>query len=123
MWGTVLEFAQLLAQDVLRAGGQAEREPPVTGVLLGQTHLVTGPLGSSQQGAGMREKHLIGRGELDLSGTAIEQHRMQIPFQRADLLGQRRCGDVQAAGSSGEVPLLGDCHEIPQPPQLHDRPP
>ena len=40
-------------------------------------------------------------------------------LEPADLLGQRRLGDVLALGGAGEVALVGERDEVPELSQIH----
>ena len=54
------------------------------------------------------EERLSGGGELDLAAGADEQFCAEGPLELADLVAQRRLGDVEARGGPAEVELLGD---------------
>ena len=43
----------------------------------------------------------------------------ELALELADLLRQRRLGDVQPIGGPAEVQLLGDGPEVAKMPQLH----
>ena len=58
-------------------------------------------------------------GQGDGAAVAVEQADLQVAFERLDLLGQRRAGDMQPLGRATEVQLLGDGHEVAQLAQLH----
>ncbi len=58
-------------------------------------------------------------GERHRAPRAHEQLHPQLGLQRADLLAQRRLGDVQAKRGAREVQLLGDGDEIAQVAQFH----
>jgi hypothetical protein len=48
---------------------------------------------------------------------AAHQLDAQVLLEEADLAAERRLRDVQPLGRPGEVPLLGDRQEVPQPSQ------
>ena len=59
-------------------------------------------------------------GELDAAAGALEQPAAQLGLERADLLAERRLGDVQARRGAPEVQLLGDGDEIAKLAEFHD---
>jgi hypothetical protein len=72
-----------------------------------------------EQRARTGQQRVAGIGERHRTPRALEQPHAQLRLQRADLLAQRRLGDVQALGGAREVQLLGDGDEIAQVTQLH----
>ena len=54
-----------------------------------------------------------------LPARPAEQLGAQLPLQRPDLLGQRGLGDMHPLGGPGEVPGLGDGHEVLELLELH----
>ena len=65
------------------------------------------------------EQRLAGGRELDAARGPVEERLPELGLEAADLLRQRRLGDVQAFGGTAEVPLLGHGEEVAQVPQLH----
>jgi hypothetical protein len=45
--------------------------------------------------------------------------RADLGLQAADLLGERRLGDVLARGGARQVPLVSERDELAQLPQIH----
>ena len=50
---------------------------------------------------------------------AMEQFDTELGLQLADLVAQRRLGNVQPFRSAAEVEFVGDDHEIPEATQFH----
>src|SRR5215212_7304548 len=67
----------------------------------------------------LREQGRAAGGERDRAPIAVEQVYLKVPFQRLDLLRQRRARDVQPVSGAAEIQLLGDGKEIAQLTQLH----
>jgi hypothetical protein len=65
-----------------------------------------------QGAAGAVEKSLAGAGEFDGAGGAGEEGVAEDVFELANLLGERRLGDVKAVGGTAEVELLGYGDEV-----------
>jgi hypothetical protein len=68
------------------------------------------------------EEHRAGRSELDAARGPVGQRFAELGLKAADLLRQRRLGDVKALGGAAEVPLLGDRDEVAEVSQLHGSP-
>ncbi len=66
-----------------------------------------------------RQQRVTCVGERHRAPRAHEQLHAQLLLQRADLLAQRRLGDVQPQRRASEVQFLGDGHEVTQVAQLH----
>ena len=62
---------------------------------------------------------LAGGGQFDAPRRPDEQCDAEFVLELADLLGQRRLGDVQTLSRAAEVQFLGDRAEVPQVAQLH----
>ena len=73
-----------------------------------------------QHGAGVAQERLAGGGELDAAAGALEQPDPQLGLEGADLLAERRLGDVQTSRRAPEVQLLGDGDEIAKLAEFHD---
>ena len=58
-------------------------------------------------------------GELDATRPAFEQFDPELPFQRANLLGQHRLADVEVFGRAREAQLLGDGEKVPELAHVH----
>jgi hypothetical protein len=78
-------------------------------------------IGLLEQRADVREQLRTGRGEGDGPAVAVEKRHAKVPFERLDLLGQRRPSDQQPGRGPAEVQLLGDGDEVSELAQLHDR--
>jgi hypothetical protein len=48
----------------------------------------------------------------------VKQCHPELPFKPADLMTERRLGDVQPLGCPAEVKLLGDGDEVLDEPQV-----
>ena len=57
----------------------------------------------------------------DALADAVEQPMADLGFELLDLVRQRRLGDVDGFGRTGEVELLGERREITQMTQFHGR--
>ena len=64
------------------------------------------------------EERVPGGGELDLAAGAYEQLCAQGALELADLVAQRRLGDVEARGGTAEVQLLSDGQEVAKQTRL-----
>ena len=71
-----------------------------------------------QQLPGVAQERLARRGQLHPPSGAGQQLAAELVLELADLLAQRRLGDVQPGGRAAEVQLLGDGHEVAQLAQL-----
>ena len=80
-----------------------------------------GDLELGEHRAGVAQEGRAGRRQLDSPARAGEQRAAQLLLQRADLLAERRLGDVQARGGAAEVQLLGDGDEVTQLAEFHER--
>lgn len=107
-----------------QAGAQARgrAQPDPAAAQLDQfLHLVPGRVRVGQDAAGQREQGLTGVREGDVAPGPEEQIRAQLPLQCLDLLGKGRLGDMDQVRGPGEVPGLGDRHEVLELRELHDR--
>ncbi len=75
---------------------------------------------------GLRQQRLrlllqqpAGVGEPHTAAVALEQLHPELGLEPADLLAQRRLGDVQALRGPTEVELVGNRGEVAQMAQLH----
>ena len=55
----------------------------------------------------------------DAPARAVKQFQPKLPFQRPDLLAERRLGQPQPPGRAPEMQLLGHGDEVAQMPQFH----
>ena len=67
----------------------------------------------------LRQQHRAGGGQLHAAAVALEQRHAQLRLELADLLTQRRLGDVQTLGRTPEVRLLRDRDEVAEVAELH----
>ena len=82
--------------------------------------VATAPSSSpSSARASRRNASPAGR-ELDAPARPDQQREPELVLERADLLAQRRLGDVQALGGAAEVQLLRDRDEVAKLAQFHD---
>lgn len=59
-----------------------------------------------------------GRGEFDVPAGPVKQRHPELAFEPADLLAQRRLGDVQSFRGPAEVKLFSDGDEVLNQPQI-----
>ena len=64
------------------------------------------------------EERVPGGGELDLAAGAREQLCAEGALELADLVAQRRLGDIEARGGTAEVELLSDGQEVAKQTRL-----
>ena len=69
---------------------------------------------TGQQRSRIGQQLPAGRGQLGCPLVPHEQRRFQLLFERPDLAGQYRLGDVQGLGGAAEVQMLSDGDEIAQ---------
>jgi hypothetical protein len=60
-------------------------------------------------------------GHADFFAAAVEQLDTELFFELADLVRQRRLGDVQAFGGACEIQGFGDGIEVADVAQFHER--
>jgi len=97
--------------DVTQAHRSALRAGPLQPLL--------GVVDKRQNPAPVVQQRTSGFAQPHAAPVPHEQVGPQFPFQRDDLLGQSRSGDVHPLGGAPEVQLLGDRDEIAQLPQFH----
>ncbi len=54
-----------------------------------------------------------------MPGGAFDKRQAQLILEPADLLGQRRLGDVLVGRRPREAQLFGERNQVPQLPQIH----
>src|SRR5258708_37346874 len=59
-------------------------------------------------------------GQLDPARLAPEQLHVELAFERANLLAERRLLDAKPRGGARDVGLLGHGNEVTQVPHFHD---
>ena len=104
-----------------RRAGEADGEAAVLAAR-GAARVLDRGVDGGEDLARALEQHLAGGRELDAARGAVEQRLSELGLEAADLLRERRLGDVQAFGGAAEVPLLGDGDEVAQVPELHGQP-
>ena len=62
---------------------------------------------------------MSGIGQFDAARFAAEQLDVELPFERLDLLAERRLLHLKPFGSTRDVALLGDGDEIAKVAQFH----
>ena len=67
----------------------------------------------------MDEEHLAGGGGGHPAPVAVQQLGAELALEIADLLGERRLGDVQLGGRADELALLNDRDEVPKVTEIH----
>jgi hypothetical protein len=67
---------------------------------------------------GAFEEVLAGGGEADGARGAVEERVAKDLFELADLLGERRLGEVETLGGTAEVQLFGDGDEVAEVAEL-----
>ncbi|MNR11273.1 hypothetical protein D3C85_1275660 [compost metagenome] len=95
-----------------RAGITDAQVPGSPGSQLGGKALAKSQL--LQHSAGVGQKLLAFAGEADTTAAALEQTKPQLAFQRRDLPGQCRLGQVQTLRGAAEMQVLGHGNEIAQ---------
>jgi hypothetical protein len=78
-----------------------------------------GLLQLGDQGRRLGLEKLAGLGQAQRPAAAFQQLQAQLVLQLADLLAQRRLGDMQAQGGAAEIQLLGHRQEVAEMTQLH----
>ena len=99
---------------VHRADGHVAR--PDAGERL---HLRVGGVDLGQDPAGSRDERLARLGDRDPAGRALDQGEPDLLLEPADLLRERRLGDVLARRRPREVLLFGERHEVAQLAKFH----
>ncbi len=103
-----------------RRAGKAEPDP--AGVAAGgATRRDDGMLDAIEDRARFGQQRFAGLGQLDAARLAAEQLHLELGFEGADLLAQRRLLDAESFRRAGDMPLLGDGDEITEVPQFHLR--
>lgn len=109
-------------QQVVQAAVH-EPDPQVPGLAPGRPAQRPGCLVQLvEQVVGVVQQTPSGGGEAQWPGAAIQQLDPQLTLQLAQLLAQRRLGDVQPRGRAADVQLLRRRDEVAQVSKLHDRP-
>ncbi len=115
----VVEGAQHVGQQPCADAGRRAEPDPAPAQLGQLLHLVAGGVGVRQDPAGERQQRLARVGERDVAAGPTEQFRPQLVLQGPDLLGERRLGDMHLLRGAGEMPRLGDGHEIRELLEVH----
>ena len=68
------------------------------------------------------EEQLAGLGRHHLLADAVEERLADLFLELADLVRQRRLGDVDPLGRAREAQAIGQRHEVAKVPQLHTNP-
>lgn len=71
---------------------------------------------------GVRDQQMTGLGEHGSPPQAVEQPDAELVLQGADVLGDRRLGEVEGLGRARERPERGDPREDLELPQIHGLP-
>ena len=66
-----------------------------------------------------RDQQLTGVRDRDLTGAPLHERQSHLLLEPLDLLRESGLGDVLPRGSTGEVPLLGECHQVLELAQIH----
>jgi hypothetical protein len=94
-------------RQVAGIGAAHQRQFAVGGVQLGQDP----PRADHQELPRLGERHPPGR--------ALHECQPELVLEPADLLGERRLGNVLERGRAGEVPLLRERNEVAELAQFH----
>jgi hypothetical protein len=117
--GVAERVCELGQQLVGRRAGEADGEAPELAARR-SLRVLGGAVDRGEDPARTREEHLAGGRELDAAGRAVQQRHAELGLEPADLLRERRLGDVQALGGAAEVALLGDGDEVTEVSELQD---
>ena len=83
----------------------------------------TGPHGSlvdsREDRFGIDQKGAAGIGQADAARMAHEERRVDLAFEGAYLLRQRRLLDVEFLGRTRDMPLMGNGDEVAEMAQFH----
>ncbi len=120
-------YPRVTAPELCHHAGQVQRSEDVGGTDadLAVHHggevveVGAGAVGLGEDRSGPGQEHLASVGEHDASGGAFQQRCPQVGLQAADLGGDRRLGDVEVLGGSGEPAAAHDRFEVDELPQLH----
>src|SRR5579859_57162 len=117
------EGSEHFRDDAEISGGDvADRQEArlALGGLLGQGDR---PLGLDEGLSGALQELPSGGGEAHLGTGPLEELEPDLLLEVADLPAERGLGDEEPPGCAAEMALLRDCHEVPQMPEFHRRPP
>ena len=120
----------VLAEEDVDAGGQqadvegaGDADAQVSAQLLGRAaHGAQPAVDLGQRVLHPPEQLLARLGDHDALADAVEQPMPDLGLELLDLMRQRRLGDVNGFGGTGEIELLGERREITQMAQLHGSP-
>ena len=84
--------------------------------------LAAHPVDLGEHAPGPRGHRLPGLGRDDAAAGALEQLGAELGLEPADLVRERRLGDVKLLGGAGEVAVAGDRLGVDELAQLHPDP-
>jgi hypothetical protein len=64
--------------------------------------------------ARLNQKRAARRRQTDAARSALQQHRAELALEIANLFGEGRLGDAEAAGCPAKAALFSDSDEVPQ---------
>jgi hypothetical protein len=109
----VAELAHERPHDRVEGGGRREAEVQMTRLAAsGPLRVQRRVLDVAQQPLGVDQQRLAGVGRHDAVSGAVEQPDVELPFQRVDLLAQRRLADAEPFRRARDIAFLGDGDEV-----------
>ncbi|CAM5327160.1 hypothetical protein SLAVM298S_03443 [Streptomyces lavendulae subsp. lavendulae] len=96
------------------------RAPAQTAAGLGQVGV--GPLQPLQDGIGVPDQVLGGRGEPDRAAGAFQQRQAGLPLQGGELLGDGGGAEGQCLGHGGDGAAAGELPQEPEAAYVEHRP-
>src|SRR4051794_31478973 len=78
-----------------------------------------GGVGGAQHAARLLEQRTARGGQRDAALRAVEEPDAELLLELADLLADRRLGDVEPLRGAAEVQLFGDGDEVPEMAEFH----
>src|SRR5712691_4464428 len=115
----LLEAADERRQDVLARDGAGADEELAAHLPLEAVHRLAGLALQRQHSPGVAQQELAGLGDGGAAAEAIEQAHAQLVLKGADMLRDRRLGEVQRVRGLGEGAELGDFDEDLELPEVH----
>ena len=113
------EGAEDLDED-RRVGGPGDADRQLADFALVQPRRQVGRVGGlGQDDPRLLHEHAAGFGELDLALGAVKELHLQLFFELADLVAERRLAQMQPFRGAAEVQRVGQHDDVAEVPQLH----